>query len=80
MRDRKADVAAALVSTTRMCGAPHNGWDKPSAYLAGYLAGVRHVRRQAPKRPRCARHPRYKAVYPPRCDCQQCWLMYRWKS
>lgn len=26
---------------------------------------------------KCTVHPKYKAIYQPRCDCQQCWKMYR---
>jgi len=25
---------------------------------------------------KCDKHPRYKAVYQPRCQCLKCWIMY----
>ena len=24
----------------------------------------------------CEKHPKYKAIYQPKCDCLVCWIMY----
>lgn len=29
---------------------------------------------------KCKKHPRYKAIHKPRCDCKECWNMYNAKS
>ena len=26
----------------------------------------------------CKDHPKYKAIYKPRCDCLTCWIMYEY--
>jgi len=26
---------------------------------------------------KCKKHPKYQAIYRPKCDCVQCWLMWK---
>ena len=28
---------------------------------------------------KCKKHPKYKAKYPPRCQCEKCWDIYNKK-
>ena len=25
---------------------------------------------------KCEKHPKYKAIYQPRCECLKCWIMW----
>ena len=29
---------------------------------------------------KCKKHPRYKIIYPPRCECETCWFMWNEKK